>query len=111
MTTFQIGPKSNAMFQEVPIFEFGPTSAADFDPQKFGGSLAPEECKRKVNNVDLWRKRQTPRKASRRLRPAFRLPTRLAVGFGLEALEAFGLVHPGRWQAVALVPPFLGAED
>ena len=44
-------------------------------------------------------------------RPAFRLPTRLAVGFGLEALEAFGLIHPGRWQAVALVPPFLGAED
>jgi hypothetical protein len=43
--------------------------------------------------------------------PAFRLPTRLAVGFGLEALEAFGLIHPGRWQAVALVPPFLGAED
>jgi hypothetical protein len=33
--------------------------------------------------------------------PAFRLPTRLAVGFGLEALEAFGLIHPGRWQAVA----------
>ena len=42
---------------------------------------------------------------------AFRLPTRLAVGFGLEALEAFGLIHPGRWQAVMLVPPFLGAED
>jgi len=42
----------------------------------------------------------------------FRLPTRLAVGFGLEALEAFGLIHPGRWQAVTqLVPPLLGAED
>ena len=34
-------------------------------------------------------------------RPALRLPTRLAVGFGLEALEACGLIHPGRWQAVA----------
>src|SRR5438552_18544144 len=33
--------------------------------------------------------------------PAFRLPTRLAVGFGLEALPAFGRIHPGRWQAVA----------
>jgi hypothetical protein len=45
-------------------------------------------------------------------RPAFRLPTRLAVGFGLDALEASGLIHPGRWQAVTqLVPPFLGAED
>ena len=44
-------------------------------------------------------------------RPAFRLPTRLAVGFGLEALEAFDLIHPGRWQAVSLVPPLLGAED
>jgi hypothetical protein len=44
-------------------------------------------------------------------RPALRLPTRLAVGFGLEALEACGLIHPGRWQAVVLVPPFLGAED
>src|SRR5688500_14911810 len=43
--------------------------------------------------------------------PAFRLPTRLAVGFGLDALRAFGSIHPGRWQAVALVPPFLGAED
>jgi len=43
---------------------------------------------------------------------AFRLPTRLAVGFGLEALPASGRIHPGRWQAVAkLVPPFLGAED
>ena len=42
---------------------------------------------------------------------AFRLPTRLAVGFGLEALRAFGSIHPGRWQAVTLVPPFLGAED
>ena len=45
-------------------------------------------------------------------RPAFRLPARLAVGFGLEALPASGWIHPGRWQAVAhLVPPFLGAED
>jgi hypothetical protein len=45
-------------------------------------------------------------------RPALRLPTRLAVGFGLEALEACGLIHPGRWQAVAdSVPPLLGAED
>jgi hypothetical protein len=35
-------------------------------------------------------------------RPALRLPTRLAVGFGLEALEACGLIHPGRWQAVAV---------
>jgi hypothetical protein len=43
---------------------------------------------------------------------AFRLPTRLAVGFGLEALPASGWIHPGRWQAVfLLVPPFLGAED
>lgn len=41
-----------------------------------------------------------------------RLPTRLAVGFGLEALPASGRIHPGRWQAVSeLVPPFLGAED
>jgi hypothetical protein len=39
-------------------------------------------------------------------------PARLAVGFGLDALEASGLVHPGRWQAVAnVVPPLLGAED
>jgi hypothetical protein len=45
-------------------------------------------------------------------RPAFRMPTRLAVGFGLDALEASGLIHPGRWQAVTqLVPPLLGAED
>ena len=53
------------------------------------------------------------RENSRRLLGrAFRLPTRLAVGFGLEALPAFGWIHPGRWQAVAsLVPPFLGAED
>ena len=45
--------------------------------------------------------------------PAFRLPARLAVGFGLEALPASGWIHPGRWQAVAhcLVPPLLGAED
>jgi hypothetical protein len=44
--------------------------------------------------------------------PALRVPTRLAVGFGLDALEAFGLIHPGRWQAVAdSVPPLLGAED
>ena len=34
-------------------------------------------------------------------RPAFRLPARLAVGFGLEALPACGRIHPGRWQAVA----------
>ena len=41
----------------------------------------------------------------------FLLPTRLAVGFGLEALPAFGRIHPGRGQAVVLVPPFLSAED
>jgi len=57
-------------------------------------------------------KRQTPRIPSRRFLPAFRLPTRLAVGFGLDALEASGLIHPGRWQAVTeSVPPLLGAED
>src|SRR5437762_2354915 len=37
--------------------------------------------------------------------PAFRLPTRLAVGFGLEALPAFGRLPPGRWQAVARRSP------
>src|SRR3954454_3458831 len=57
-------------------------------------------------------KLQSPRISSRLLRPAFRLLTRLAVGFGLEALPASGWIHPGRGQAVAyLGPPFLGAED
>src|SRR5438093_11477218 len=60
------------------------------------------------NREKTYTQKQTPRIASRRLRwPAFRLPTRLAVGFGLEALPASGWIHPGRWQAVASVPPLL----
>jgi hypothetical protein len=56
---------------------------------------------------------ETPRISSRRFCTGlpFRPPTRLAVGFGLDALPAFGWIHPGRWQAVASVPPLLGAED
>ena len=64
-----------------------------------------------LNALSAVMKNAANRFAAFHTRPAFRLPTRLAVGFGLEALEAFGLIHPGRWQAVALVPPFLGAED
>src|SRR5688572_32422311 len=51
---------------------------------------------KKVPKKDKRREASSRRLCGR----AFRLPTRLAVGFGLEALPAFGRIHPGRWQAV-----------
>ena len=64
------------------------------------GSTSRSDTFRSLN---VWEPKNDKRREFLRgvCRPAFRLPARLAVGFGLETLPASGRIHPGRWQAVA----------
>ena len=88
-------------FTSVPDFESRGRGGLDSDCQDGRYSSTRVVVKERSQG---GHKRINAASSSRRLcGRAFRLPTRLADGFGLEALPACGWIHPGWWQAIFYV--------